>query len=454
LSEIPGELLPQLVGPIPGPASRALARRLARVESRNITRITADAWPIFWREARGANVTDADGNRYIDLSAGFGVASAGHGNPVVARAIAEQAARLPHGMGDVYPADVKVALLERLAALAPGDLGISILAGSGAEAVEAALKTAALHTGRPGILAFEGAYHGLTYGALAATWRAEFRAPFRAQLFPGVRFLPYPRRGGGDGGTPAVLAAAEAAFRAAAGGAYPIGAVLVEPVQGRGGFVVPPPDFLAALRGVCDRHGAVLIFDEVYTGLGRTGRWFACEHEGVLPDVLVIGKSLGGGVPLSAAIGTPAVMAAWPPSTGEAIHTSTFLGNPVACAAALANLAELEERRLVERAGELGGVVRERVAGWCERWPAVVGVRGLGLMLGIELAADPATGRPGGEIARHVVAGALRRGVILLGEGEAGAILAITPPLVISRAQLDHALDVIALELADACAPR
>ncbi len=190
--DLPGDELPRLRTPVPGAASRALAARLTRVESRNITRITAAEVPIFWAAARGANVADVDGNVYVDLTAGFAVAATGHANPRVSAAVGMQAARLAHGLGDVYPPDVKVALLERLAAIAPGDLAVSILGSAGAEAVEAALKTALLATGRPGILAFTGAYHGLTYGALACTWREDFRAPFTAQLHGGVRFAPFP----------------------------------------------------------------------------------------------------------------------------------------------------------------------------------------------------------------------------------------------------------------------
>ncbi|HEY8468777.1 MAG TPA: aspartate aminotransferase family protein [Longimicrobiales bacterium] len=481
-----GQMLPRLVTAVPGPASRALAARLAAVESRNITQIS-DAGPIFWAEARGANVRDADGNVYVDLTAGFGVAAAGHANPRVTRALAEQAARLPHALGDVHPSDAKVALLERLAELAPGGLGVTILASSGAEAVEAALKTALLRTGRPGVLAFTGGYHGLTYGALAATWRAEFRRPFEAQLNRGVRFAPYPyvyrwaeqlagvrgqgegkgegKGGLGDGGgrggvregverqedadevCAEALEAARRIVEASASSDAPIGAVLVEPVQGRGGIVVPPAGFLAGLRALADEHGLVLIFDEVYTGFGRTGRLFACEHWGVLPEVLVVGKALAGGLPLSAAIGTAAVMEAWPPSTGEAIHTSTFLGNPVACEAALAQLAEVEERGLVARAAALGAWLRERLAGWVDRFASVGEVRGLGLMQGVELVEDRATRRPATALARRVADGALRRGVLLLTEGPGGNVLAFTPPLVITEAQLEHALGVLEAEL-------
>ncbi len=443
-----GDELGRVGGAVPGPASRALARRLAGVESRNITRIT-EAGPVFWAAARGANVVDADGNVYVDLTAGFAVAAAGHANPRVAAALSTQAAVLPHGLGDVQPPEVKVRLLERLAALAPGELGVSILASAGAEAVEAALKTALLATGQPGVLAFTGAYHGLTYGALACTWRDEFRAPFARQLNPGVRFAPYPyayRWAGVGDVVAASLAAVRRLVDEAATSPMPIGCILVEPIQGRGGIVAPPEGFLAGLRRLADERGLMLVFDEIYCGLGRTGRWFACEQEGIVPDVLLVGKALTGALPLSAVIGTRRVMDAWPPSAGEALHTSTFLGNPVACAAALAQLAEIDERGLVARAGRLGARLRRRLDRWVGRYPAVGDVRGRGLMQGVELV-RPGGREPAGELAVRVADAALRRGVLLLTEGPQANVLAFTPPLVITEAQLDFALDVLEEEL-------
>ena len=451
-----GERLPALRTAVPGPRSRALTTRLRRVESRNIT--ATDDGPIFWAEAAGANVRDVDGNVYIDLTAGFGVSAAGHGSPAVGEAIAAQYRRLAHAMGDVHPADVKVELLERLAALAPGDLSVSILSANGSDAVESALKTAVMATGRPGIVAFEGGYHGLGYGALSVTSGDRFRAPFTDQLFQGVRFAPFPRAGstpgrgtatngrtdagighepvpaGHDGPvtTERALGAVRAAVEEAAAGEHPVGAVIVEPIQGRGGVVVPPAEFLPELRSLCTEIGVLLILDEVYTGLGRTGRWFACQHWDVVPDVLVVGKSLAGGLPLSAAIGSPGVMDAWPASDGEAIHTSTFLGNPVTCAAALAQLREIEARGLVARAASLGDRLATRLREVGERHE-VGPVRGLGLMRALELVGPPGT-------AARVSAAALREGVIVLSEGTA---LAFTPPLTITEAQLDHAVDVI-----------
>jgi 4-aminobutyrate aminotransferase-like enzyme len=423
-----GDELPEIVSAPPGPASRRLAARLAAVESPNIARL--DPPPIVWSAARGAAVRDADGNTYIDLTAGFGVAFAGHANADVAAAVAHQAATLAHGLGDVYPPEPKVRLLELLARIAPGNLGMAVLAGSGAEAVEAALKTAVMRTGRTGIIAFDGAYHGLTYGALAATHRPDFRAPFRAQLFPGVRFAPWPRSAGDVG---AALDAVHAAVRAAETSSHPIGAIIAEPIQGRGGILPPGAGFLEALRGICDGARTILILDEVYTGCGRTGRWFACEHSGIVPDILVAGKALAGGLALSAAIGSPDVMRAWPPSTGEAIHTSTFLGNPVACAAALAQLAFIERHGLLDRAARLG----ETIVATADRWRDLGAgpARGIGLLQGVPVAGP---GR-----AHRVADRCLAAGVLLLAEGPELDVLAITPPAVITDRQLDHALAVV-----------
>jgi 4-aminobutyrate aminotransferase-like enzyme len=428
-----GDELPHVSGPVPGPLSGQLARRLARVESPNITRLRPP--PIFWTEARAAAVRDADGNIYVDLTAGFGVAHAGHANPAVAAAIARQAAVLAHGLGDVHPPEPKVRLLERLAAISPGDLSVAILAGSGSEAVEAALKTAAIRTRRTGILAFQGAYHGLTYGSLAATWRTDFRVPFAAQLFAGVGFMPFPAEG--DDIDPG-LTAIRAHLRAAEATPHPIGAVIVEPILGRGGIVVPADGFLRGLRDLCDGDRTLLIFDEVYTGCGRTGRWFACQHEDVTPDVLVVGKALTGSIGLGAAVGTPDAMSGWPPSAGEAIHTSTFLGNPVACAAALAQLAAIEEGGLLQRAATLGDRIRRRTRDW-HRYGAGP-IRGRGLLLGL-----PVRG-PGRAL--RVADRCLELGVLVLAEGPDADVLAVTPPAVITESQLDAALDTIEQALA------
>ncbi|HEV2737123.1 MAG TPA: aspartate aminotransferase family protein [Candidatus Elarobacter sp.] len=416
-----------VVTAVPGPRSRALAADLVTYEAPGVTYL-ADDYPVFWESAAGALVTDADGNRYLDLTSAFGVSAAGHTNPRVASAVADQAHRLMHGMGDVHPTELRTRLLARLAKLAPGDLRKTYLATSGAEAVEFALKTALLATGKPRVLAYHGAYHGLSLGALEVAGIDKFRAPF-APLVPGrATFLPFP---GADASVDGAIDAA----RTALGHDPDIGAVILEAVQGRGGVIVPPHGFLRALRALCDERGLLLILDEIYTGFGRTGTMFACEHEGVVPDLLCVGKALGGGVPLSATIGTPRAMDAWPVSAGEAIHTSTFLGNPLACAAALANLDELERLDVI-------GLVRAREAALGARLRAlssrasVRDVRGVGFLWAVEFAHAA--------FANRVVVRGLARGVILLQSGATGTSITIAPPLTIGDAQLARALDLFA----------
>jgi 4-aminobutyrate aminotransferase / (S)-3-amino-2-methylpropionate transaminase / 5-aminovalerate transaminase len=364
-------------------------------------------------------------------------------------AIQRQSATLLHGMGDVHPPAIKVDLLRALADAAPGNLTRSILTSSGAEAVEAALKTAMIATGKPRVLAFHGSYHGLTYRALSVSGREDFRAPFAAQLGTNAVFAPYPyayRSPFGrdaDEVCAATLRYVEHVLDTPGAASEAIGAVLVEPIQGRGGDVVPADGFLPGLRRICDERGLLLILDEVYTGFGRTGRWFACEHWGVVPDVLVVGKGLTGGLPFSACIGTDAVMEHWPRSTGEAIHTSTFLGHPVGCAAALASMAVLRDERLVERSAEMGARMMARLAEMAAEHPNVGEVRGRGMMIGMEMVRDRESRVPAPELAGRVVVEGLRRGVLLLGGGIYGNVLSFSPPFVITDEQAEFALGVI-----------
>jgi len=447
-----GRRLPLVESPPPGPASRALAAELARYESPNVTYLAPD-FPVFWAEAAGANVRDVDGNIYVDLTAAFAVAGAGHAHPRIVAAIRDQAGRLLHGMGDVHPPAVKVELLRELAAVTPEGLTRSVLANSGGEAIEAALKTAAIATGRTRVLAFHGGYHGLTYGALDVSSREDFRSPFAAQLGRNAVFAPYPYSYrspfGGDAANVAqsCLRYVEHLLDTPGTASEGIGAILVEPIQGRGGDVVPHPLFLPGLRRICDERGLLLILDEIYTGFGRTGRWFACEHTGVVPDLLVVGKALTGGLPFAACVGTDRVMEAWPPSAGEAIHTSTFLGNPVACAAALASIHTLRDERLVERSAALGEEMRERLAHDLREHPCVGEVRGAGMMLGIEMVRDREGRTPAPDLVGRAVIECLRAGVLVLGGGIHGNVLSLSPPFVITESQLAHALDVLVAAL-------
>lgn len=442
---------------------------LRRHESRNVTFLAPDgSWPIVWARARGCHVWDAEGRRYLDLTAAFGVAAAGHANPRVIRAGQRQMATLLHAMGDVHPHALKARLARELSRLTFGrwaarkgpssrppvpGTGKVIFGSSGFEAVEAALKTARLATGRAGIIAFEGGYHGLGYGALNTTHRDHFRGPFRDQLREFGHFAPFPdcqgcdcatkekgTRKNGPGGFCGRLEAVgnqvSRLFRR-----HAIGAVLVEPVQARGGVRVPGPDFLPLLRRLCDEHGALLVLDEIYTGFGRTGAWFACEHSGVVPDVICLGKALTGGFPLSACVGRADVMdAAWPPATGEAIHTSTYLGHPVGCAMALAQIGEIRRRRLPARAARLGRRLRQELETVAGNLPG--GLRGVvreaGLLAGLEL--RQGNGRPAGAAALRAVQRMLQAGFILLPEGAHGEVVSFTPPLTVGANDLRRAV--------------
>jgi 4-aminobutyrate aminotransferase/(S)-3-amino-2-methylpropionate transaminase len=420
-----------------------MAERLHAVESRNVTHVSPE-WPVFWEEARGANVVDADGNIYLDLTGAFAVALLGHGHPRVAAAVAEQAMSLVHGMGDVHPPAAKLRFLERLAALAPWPDARAVLSSTGSEAVETALKTALMATGRSGILAFEGAYHGLTLGSLAATDRDLFRAPFLRRMYGGVAFAPFPDplRHGSDAASRSLAAVSAILDRGAPNG-DPIGAVVVEPVQGRAGVRVPPGGFMAGLSALARERGALVVADEIFTGMGRCGALYASELVGLEPDLVCLGKALGGGMPLSACVGRAAVMDAWPESGGEAIHTSTFLGHPLSCAAGMAVLDALAAEDVAARALALGerlvGALRGALAGV----EGVAEVRGLGLMIGIELAraagAEPAVGA-GGRAARF----ALGEGVLLLPGGEHGHVVELTPGVDLSDAQVECAVGVVA----------
>jgi len=463
--------------------TQATLQFLRDYESRNITFMEADgSWPIVWERARGVNVWDAEGRKYLDLTAAFGVAAAGHANPRVVRAGQNQMATLLHAMGDVHPHALKATLARELSALtferwfkvqsskfrvqSSAPHAKTIFCNSGFEAVEAALKTAVLATGKRGVIAFTGAYHGLGYGALNATHREHFRAPFRSQLGEFGHFVEFPPTVVGRGVLTASRRESESreknlrtlARRAEDSAPYlarlssqlsalfrrhKMGAILVEPVQARGGINLPPPDFLPMLRRVCDQHGALLILDEIYTGFGRTGAWFACEHSGVIPDLICLGKALTGGFPLSACVGRADVMdAAWPASNGEAIHTSTFLGHPVGCAMALANIAEIRSQKLIPRSARLGEMLlRELSKVQSPKSKVVCRARGIGLMAGIELLNED--GSPATELSLRVIKKLLHRGFIFLPEGEHANVISFTPPLTISEGQLRRAVTAL-----------
>jgi 4-aminobutyrate aminotransferase-like enzyme len=402
-------MLPDIQTEIPGKRSLELAKELQNFECQNITYLDAE-FPIFWERASATNVWDVDGNRYLDLTAAFGVAGLGHGNSAVLKAMHDQADKLLHGMGDVHPTAQKAGVCRELSALTFERWGLgrgkTILGSSGFEAVEAALKTAFLATGKAGVVTFDGCYHGLGFGTLSVEGAFNrFREPFRGQLANNGLRLPFPHVLDPGADVSALQEQLEALIKN-----HAVGAILVEPIQGRGGKRVPADGFLAMLRRVCDAAGVVLIFDEIYSGFNRTGELFACDHWDVQPDIICLGKALTGGFPLSACVGKAALMDTWPPSDGEALHTSTFLGHPVGCAMALASLK-------LHAMPEVAETVRRN-----------------GLMLGLEL-----NGRDSGS----VIKSCLRAGLIVLADGELGEVLALTPPFGLSEEEIRFAARVI-----------
>jgi len=412
---------------------------LGDYESRNVLFTEKNgSWPIVWERAKGADVWDADGKKYLDLTAAFGVAAAGHANANVVKAGQKQMARLLHAMGDVHPHARKAELARELSRITferwTRSAGKTIFCNSGFEAVEAALKTAILATEKREVLAFTGGYHGLGYGTLNVTHRDFFHQPFRTQLRKFGKFVPFPSLRSDLATTESLIWHFLRRKR--------IGAVLVEPVQARGGIVVPPPEFLPLLRRMCDDVGALLIVDEIYTGFGRTGKWFACEHSGVVPDLICLGKALTGGFPLSACVGKSDLMDdAWPASAGEAMHTSTFLGHPVGCAMALAQIKEIERLDLCQRSAELGRFLLAEL-GKIKSPKLKVTARGLGLMAGLEL--NLSDGSPATAETFAVIKKMLHRRFILLPEGANGNVISFTPPLTIGKSQLKKNVSVLA----------
>jgi acetylornithine/succinyldiaminopimelate/putrescine aminotransferase len=407
-------MLPEVITPIPGPSSLRLANELRDYECQNVTYLSSD-WPVFWERAEGTNVWDVDGNRFLDFTSAFGVAGLGHRHPEVVTVMHSQSEKLLHGMGDVHPTELKVRLCRELSKITferwIGQKAKTTLSNSGFEAVETALKTARLATGKAGIISFHGGYHGLGYGSLLGTdTLPKFHGPFADQLAPVTTRLPF----GGD--------------EVETIDPTTIGAVLVEPIQGRAGKVVPPPDFLPRLRQWCDRHGALLIFDEIYTGFWRSGKMFACEWDSVVPDLICLGKALSSGFPISACVGKATVMDAWPESPGEALHTSTFLGHPVGCAMALQSLEILQRPETESLVQKSSALLEEKLSQF--QHPEILSLRGRGMMWGLELK------NPAGPFLTHL----LKKGLLFLADGPEGTILSFTPPFTVTEEEIAYAL--------------
>jgi len=409
--------------------NREVLDRLLAVECRDSTYPAAQN-PLVFARAAGSEIEDVEGRTYIDLCAGFGALPLGH-NPPCVRDVMKFWTESPfsqpieHGMGDVYPSLAKVQLIEQLLSLMPHHLGRVSLALTGSQAVEIALKSAMLATGKSGFIAFKDGYHGVDLGVLPVTSRADFSAPFKAWLGGAtVVALDY-------GASVADVRGAITQLKNHAAG---FAGVIVEPAQGRAGVIFPPEGWLGMLLAESHAHQGLLIFDEVFTGLGRLGRWSAAEE--VAADLICLGKALGGGFPLSACVGTKNAMDAWPQSSGEAIHTGTFFGHPFTCAVAVATLNEMRALRLPESVLGRGAKVVELLKTYLAGKSSVKDIRGRGMMIAVEFNLD-------GEGAR--VMDALRgRGVIALVSGTRGHVLSLTPALTVSETMLHAAFEQIA----------
>jgi 4-aminobutyrate aminotransferase/(S)-3-amino-2-methylpropionate transaminase len=418
---------------VPGPRSREILARKEKVVADPLSIYL----PIVVAEGRGATLTDVDGNTFIDFAGGVGCLAVGHSHPRVVEAAQEQLAHFSHTDFTIVPYEVYVALAERLCELAPiAGPSKAAFFNAGTEAVENAIKFARAFTGRPAVIAFEGGFHGRTLLSLSLTSKTH---PYKAGLgpfAPEVYRVPFaqPYRG------PDAHAALDALERALVTqvAAESVAAIVIEPVQGEGGFQVAPPEFMEGVRAICDRHGIVLVVDEVQTGFGRTGRLFAIEHYAVEPDLITVAKSIAAGLPLSGVIGKAEIMDA----PGDSAIGGTYVGNPVAQAAALAVLDVIDEEHLCERAAALGETMRARMHAWQERWSQIGDVRGLGAMLAIELVRDPGTKEPAADLATAIVEEAARHGLLLLKSGIYSNCIRVLTPLVLSDAELDEALAV------------
>jgi 4-aminobutyrate aminotransferase len=447
-SEIRADL-PNLVTELPGPKARAVVERDHAALSPSYTR----DYPFVIARGRGATVEDVDGNRFLDFNAGIAVCSTGHCHPKVVASIRAQAEKFLHMSGTDFYYESMVELGEKLARLAPGaDARRVYFSNSGAEAVEAALKMARYHTGRDKFVAFLGGFHGRTMGALSLTGSKPVQKKGFAPLLGGVTHIPYAYCYRCAYGKQPETCAVECVkvledqlFKTILP-AEEVAAIFVEPVQGEGGYVVPPGKFFDELQAVARRHGILIVADEVQSGMGRTGKMFASDHFGLDPDILALAKGIASGLPLGATIARAQYME-WPAGA----HASTFGGNPVAVAASLTTL-EILEQELVDHAAHVGALMMSRMKGWPARFPVVGDVRGLGLMLGIELVKDQASKEKAPELRSEVVDRAFRKGLLILGAGQ--NTVRLSPPLMISEEQADFALDTLEEILGSLCVSR
>jgi len=430
---------PLIVTPYPGPRARQVIERMRAVEGAG-PRTRGDDAPLVVKEASGSILVDPDGNRFIDLAASFAAATIGHAHPEVVAAIRDQAGRVSH-VSSASISEPRIAFEEALVAIAPPGLDRVLLGLSGSDANDTALKLARTLTGRREVIAFSGGYFGRGGGVIGLNGKATFRSSVGLEADAHFLPYPYPHRwplGPGAHAGEQALALVRHALEGPASGVGPVAAIVVEPVQGNGGVVIPPAGFLAGLRELCDQHGVVLVFDEIQSGFGRTGRGWAGEHWGVVPDLMTVGKGIGGGMAVSAVVGRQAFMQHWGPGT----HTSTFMGNAINLAAGLAAISVFRRERLAERSAAVGERMLERLRAALSDEPHVSEVRGLGLFAGIEIVTDRESRTPDPGRSVTIRRAAFARGVLVGAGGHAENVLKLCPPLTIDERLLELALDV------------
>jgi len=435
-----------LIGPhiktaLPGPN----AKRILEGDKQYISPSYTRSYPLVARSGRGVVVTDVDGNEFFDFSAGIAVTSTGHCHPAVVAAIQKQAAELIHMSGTDFYYEHMVTLAERISKIAPMPGPHKVYYGnSGTEAIECALKLARYHTKRQNVIAFYGAFHGRTMGALSLTASKPQQKRRFAPLVPGVTHIRYPDvYRGCEGGAQAAEAFAMGCARFIEDKLFKttlapeeVAAIFVEPIQGEGGYVIAPTAFMQELRRICDRHGILLVVDEIQSGVGRTGKWWAVEHTGVQPDIVCMAKGIASGMPLGVTVSKAEIMD-WVPGS----HASTFGGNPVCIAAALATLDVIEQEHLLDNATEVGNHMLKRMADWQKKYEIVGDVRGRGLMIGVEIVKDKKTKEHGAAERDRIVQLAFERGILFLGAGP--STVRICPPLVVTRDEADAAIEAL-----------
>ncbi len=440
--------MPTIKGEFPGPKASALLAKRRQFVARGVSNIG----PFFAARARGARIVDVDGNEFLDFVAGIGTINVGHCHPRIVKAIAEQAEKFTHTCFNIAMYEPYLTLAEKLAGITPGDFPKKVMfVNSGAEAVENAVKIARRATGRSGVISLECGFHGRTLLTMTLTSKVR---PYKygfGPFAPDVYKIPsgycyrcyfgltYPS---------CDLRCVQnlERFFLAEQAADKIAVLIAEPVQGEGGFIVPPPEFLPGLRDICAKYGILFVADEVQTGFGRTGKLFACEHWGLVPDMITVAKSLAGGLPLSGVVGRAEIMDA--PEPGEI--GGTYAGNPVACAAALEVLKVLEEEGLCERAVQIGARMKDHLLALQERYPCIGDVRGLGAMVAIELVKDRKTKEPAKELTDRVAGACRKRGLLILTAGVFGNVLRFLAPLVVTDTELDEAIAILNEALSEA----